>query len=183
MLCIPPFENDDFSWEDQWYLDAIRACEAWDLGVTGEGVIVGICDFGILEDHPDLENQIQDISPSGCSEERPNPPPPSTLEDVHGTLMAGIIAAEAYNDTAMCANIAGIAFGATLAEIFLWDNGVSQASIADALTDNNDCGIDIKATSFDITTTAEYEYAENVLATAMYSAATSQDARGGLGTI
>ncbi|MDQ7012796.1 MAG: S8 family serine peptidase [Planctomycetota bacterium] len=185
ILCTPPFENEDFSWMDQWYLDATRACEVWPLGdgFTGKGIIVGVCDFGILETHPDLENQIEPTAPNGCSEERPNPAPPSTQEDIHGTWMAGIIAAEAYKDTKMCGNIAGIAFGATLAEIFIFDNGVSQAILADAVTDNNDCGIHVKATSWDITTTATYKYMEDVLASALFDSATSADARGGLGTL
>lgn len=88
--------NDEF-FPDQWNIRAISAPAAWDYttGATDALSIVAILDTGIDLDHPDLignvyreaawnfydNNQdVQDISPSGS-----------------GTMVAGIIAAEANN--------------------------------------------------------------------------------------
>jgi subtilisin family serine protease len=39
-------------------VELMRAPEVWDLGITGEGVVVGIIDTGCCIDHPDIENQL-----------------------------------------------------------------------------------------------------------------------------
>lgn len=43
-----------------WHLPAIRADEAWAMGATGEGVLVGHLDTGIRYDHPDLAGRMWD---------------------------------------------------------------------------------------------------------------------------
>ncbi|WP_240643778.1 S8 family serine peptidase [Antribacter gilvus] len=41
----------------EWGLNAIRAPEAWAMGVTGEGIVVSSVDSGVQYDHPALVNQ------------------------------------------------------------------------------------------------------------------------------
>ncbi|HZW09820.1 MAG TPA: S8 family serine peptidase, partial [Phycisphaerales bacterium] len=144
------FSDPDEGLAEQWYIEAVGACGAWELGFTGRGVTVGILDYGILQDHPDLAGQVEPAGRGGCSEEEPDPLPPPSVRDWHGTNMAGIVGAGAGEPTGMCSNVVGIAFGARLAEVFLWNgSGFDDGEIADALAYRNDC-IHVKVNSYDL---------------------------------
>jgi len=140
--CTWPFdpEEKDAYFDEQWYIASIRACEVWNLGqgYTGYGVSAAVIDFGIFEGHEDLISQYN----AACSEDRPFPPPPcNTLENFHGTQMAGVFAATANNSNT---GIAGIAFGATVGEIFLYDTPWNPPETLEtemelALGFNNNC--------------------------------------------
>lgn len=69
-------------------------------GITGTGVVVAVSDSGLELTHPDLENKLFDYHKdynSGNDKYLGNPTPPSESGD-HGTSVAGIIAAEGWND-------------------------------------------------------------------------------------
>ncbi len=117
----------------------------------------------------------------GCSEPPPNPLPPLTFRDWHGTLMAGIIAAEGGNIlNPLCSNTVGIAFDSRLAEIFTWDNGFPQTEMADSVLIYNSC-IPVKAASYDITINEEFRSVDQVLRDALEDSATL--GWSGLGTV
>lgn len=74
--------------QQQWQLDFLHAAQA-NRYSTGQGVIVGLVDTGVSATHPDLVGRVlpgTDNPPSGTR----------GLKDVdgHGTLMAGLIAAD-----------------------------------------------------------------------------------------
>ncbi len=150
--CIQNYGITDIGFSRQWYIEAVRACEVWSdplLGQTGVGVTVGIVDVGILETHEDLDAQFN----WSCSESVPDPIN-SFWEDIHGTWMGSIVAAESNNliGTMSC-NMVGIAFGAKLAEVFLMD-GFTRPTEADHIRvidfcSSNDC-IDVKVHAYDM---------------------------------
>lgn len=74
----------------QWHLDAVSAAQAWPVS-RGDGVTVAVVDTGVDADHPDLAGQVLD----GYDATDPGSPPDD--ENGHGTLVAGVIAANAGN--------------------------------------------------------------------------------------
>lgn len=89
---LPPDSgNDDPFFDLQWGHVPVGAVEAWEDGVTGEGVRVAVLDTGFDLDHPDLAPNIDldssmDFTGEGLS---------YTIDDTfsHGTHVAGTIAA------------------------------------------------------------------------------------------
>ena len=73
-----------------WYLEAIRAPEAWAAGYTGDGVQILINDDGVDNTHPDLAKL--DLANS-CSVYAPCTGSDG-LSDTHGTNCAAIAAAD-----------------------------------------------------------------------------------------
>jgi len=108
--------------DQQWYLEQIQAYDAWDQTTGSNTVIVAILDSGIDLDHPDLKNNLwtnpNEIADDGLDNDGngyiddihgwdfiddDNQPEPNLYEPyineavVHGTLIAGIIAAATNN--------------------------------------------------------------------------------------
>lgn len=88
-------------------LGMIGADAAYAKGAYGDGVIVAVIDSGIDTTHTDLDFNI-----SAASVDIINPSLPITDDDGHGTLVAGVIAAE-KNGT----GTHGVAFNATILAI------------------------------------------------------------------
>lgn len=113
--------NDNF-FGDQWYLDRIGADGAWDVVTGDDDLIIAILDTGFDLDHPDLEanlwineaeipaNNLDDDGDGFIDDVAgwdfvdddavPEPEEPATPESgamTHGTLIAGLIAAETNN--------------------------------------------------------------------------------------
>lgn len=89
---LPPNSgNDDAYFDLQWGHVPIGAVEAWEAGVTGEGVRVAVLDTGFDLDHPDLAPNIDRASSKDFTGEGLS----YTLADTfsHGTHTAGTIAA------------------------------------------------------------------------------------------
>ena len=102
----PPetFDTAEFRRSDG--LDNINALPAFEAGGTGEGITVGVVDTGVDPGHVDLDANISPLSQDVVREDEPirdgDP-------DGHGTIVAGLIAAE-RNDI----GILGVAFEATI---------------------------------------------------------------------
>jgi Ca2+-binding RTX toxin-like protein/subtilisin-like proprotein convertase family protein len=92
----------------QWYLDAANV-DLLNGQITGAGVTVGIIDDGIDTAHPDLQAQL-DFSLAYDTQRNTQDGKHKSVFDAHGTAVAGIIAAEANNET----GIAGVAQDAEL---------------------------------------------------------------------
>ncbi len=130
----------------QWALDSIQAYEAWDLARAGEYVAVSNCDStsgdgspssgssaaaaafkrvtvaildnGCLASHEDLKNNIVATynAVSGSSDVTPF--------NNHGTHVAGIVAAEANNET----GVAGMSYNAGLLPIQVFSSATSAST-------------------------------------------------------
>ncbi len=128
------FTNDveaNERFENQWYLDYINASYAWDLGVYGEGVNVGVVDSGVYK-HDDLVANLleginyNDTEGTTCNTDNVYD------GDGHGTTVAGIIAAEC-NDIGHV----GIAFKSKVVPLRVINSQgkVSTSDAADAVYD------------------------------------------------
>ena len=116
----------------QWYLEEAGIFEL-DGQYTGAGITVGVVDDGIDTSHPDLQNNL-DFSLAYDTQFDTNdgkPKYPNLIglpHDNHGTLVAGIIAAEANNET----GIRGVAPDAELASTrvrWSWDQMIQALSL------------------------------------------------------
>src|SRR5262245_7013579 len=125
----------------QWYLNNtgqfggtpgvdIDVLKVWD-DYNGAGVTVGVYDDGVdtvpPDAHPDLvanwDSALQPTTNGSVNGQ------PVTLDDNHGTPVAGIIAASTNNGV----GIAGIAFGATFGTVKILNNPDTAPSEADLL--------------------------------------------------
>ncbi len=107
----------------QWYLSA-AGIDRLNGQITGAGVTVGVVDDGIDTSHPDLKNQLNSELAYDTQFNTQNGAPKYPVlvgpPDNHGTLVAGIIAAEANNET----GIVGVAPDAELVSTrvkWTWD--------------------------------------------------------------
>jgi subtilisin family serine protease len=97
----------------------VDAPEAWALTPVGQHPVIAVIDTGVDINHPDLENQLwvntaeqgglpnvdddgngfkDDVNGWDFKRNSPNVTPANTLDDSHGTHVAGIIAAEQGNN-------------------------------------------------------------------------------------
>ena len=117
----------------------INVAPAWNLGYTGEGVVVAVIDSGVQTDHPDLIDNLHPtlmLDPLDMDTD-PNPEPDffdpeqerlRVLTNAHGTAVAGLIGATADNGIGGT----GVAPGATLVPIRLIDFGQTEQAFIDA---------------------------------------------------
>jgi subtilisin family serine protease len=96
----------------------IHVVPAWNRGLTGEGVTVGVVDDAVQTGHPDWGGNISVADCWDFAGNDSDPNPPSNAEP-HGTSVAGLIAARGGNDqgvtgVAPYAKLGGIRLGATL---------------------------------------------------------------------
>lgn len=123
----------------------INVVPAWNLGYTGEGVLVAVNDTGVQGVHPDLKNNIHPTlrynAITGTNNASPNLTDPGAP---HGTAVAGLIGATANNGIGG----SGVAFGATLVPVLLIGFGTTDASIARAFNFATQNDIDITNNSW-----------------------------------
>ncbi len=117
---------------DDWGLNAINAPDAWAAGYTGQGIVVAVIDTGVNYNHADLDANIwvntDEIAGDGIDNDNNG-----FIDDVrgwdfvqsdntpmdtngHGTLVAGIIAAERNGSGAT-----GVAYGAKIMPVRVID--------------------------------------------------------------
>lgn len=53
-LVAPSIEPNDSGYSSQWHHQTINSPQAWDVTTGSHNVLVGVCDSGFDEDHPDL---------------------------------------------------------------------------------------------------------------------------------
>lgn len=153
---------------DQWHLRNtqlpnadINADGAWDLGYTGQGVVIGIVEDGFQQTHPDIAPNYNATASQGS---------PSSA-DRHATACAGIAAARGNNGV----GVAGLAYLAGISQQFLG----SSSQNASAFTFRNDLN-DVKSNSWGPFDNGWLWDITAVEIAALQQAA--EDGRGGLGT-
>jgi len=98
--------NNPAGFPGQWHLynsnnlggvniDA-RVKAAWDLNFTGSGVKIGICDDGLQTTHPDLSPNYNSADSYDFGQ-NDGVPDPVSVDDNHGTSVAGVAAAKGGN--------------------------------------------------------------------------------------
>lgn len=106
---VPPVLPDDPQFSSQWNLDMVGMPEAWYWGFAGDNVRVAVIDSGVNAEHEDLKSRVvaqENFSHSDTSVSDPSLIDPNNVADKngHGTMVAGIVAAQTGNH----AGIAGI---------------------------------------------------------------------------
>ncbi|HPA25390.1 MAG TPA: S8 family serine peptidase [bacterium] len=142
--------NDQY-YDEQWYLEKIQAPNAWNITTGTNLPIIAIIDSGVDIDHPDLKNNIwtnsKEIANNGIDDDQNGftddfygwdfvdnnnnvkptiKEPYSDIGLKHGTVVAGVVAAEGGNKE----GVAGISWHAKIMVIKALDN----AGVGDTLT-------------------------------------------------
>jgi subtilisin family serine protease len=157
----------------------INVAPAWDLGYTGEGVLVAVVDSGTQTSHPDLSPNIDPAlqlnAITGTSNANPDLTDPV---NAHGTAVAGLIAAAGNNGI----GTTGVAYNAQIVPIRLIDPlfPITDVEIANALRFASD-QVDIYNHSWGIAT-GRLAYTLTPLELFALQDAV-RDGRGGLGSI
>lgn len=137
---LPPLSD----YQPQWFLERIGAPTAWNVSGGGnEEIVVAVLDSGVDIDHPDLKESIwinkKEISGNGIDNDgngyiddthgwdfvinsndpRPKIYPTYTMSGIHhGTVVAGLIAAQGKNDQ----NVIGLSRNIKIMPIRVLDN-------------------------------------------------------------
>lgn len=170
---------------DQWHLENtgqtggkagadVNVVPVWDMGITGDGVVIGIVDDGLQYEHPDIElNYREDLSYDFNGKDKD---PSPWRYDEHGTSAAGVAAAR-DNDT--CG--AGAAYRAGLAGLRLISQENTDADEAACLSYKRD-DIHIYSNSWGPNDDGIHLEAPGELAMAAIED-NVKNGRGGLGTV
>jgi serine protease len=130
---------NDPCYDQQYALRQVEADRAWDTTCGSHDVVVSVVDQGVEYDNPDLDANFCG-DPGKDFVDNDDDPYPDTCDEAHGTQVAGLIAAETGNDTA----IAGIGQSCLLSARALDENGSGSTSdIADAIQWSADQGADV----------------------------------------
>ncbi|MFY0601834.1 MAG: S8 family serine peptidase [Cyclobacteriaceae bacterium] len=142
MLLLPDDPMAQVSGGDQYYLDKVKAYDAWDITTGRSDIIIGISDTGIDLEHEDIaskifknENEIingvdddengfiDDINGYDFGDENNNP---QSTNSYHGNRVAGIAGAATNNGI----GIAGVAYDCSISGLKVFPDGETQAFAA-----------------------------------------------------
>jgi subtilisin family serine protease len=145
---LEPIENPPANELDvlTWHVEQVNADDVWNMGYTGEGVIVAVLDTGVNYNHNDLQNQLWDggfAYPNHGYDVYHNDNDPMD-QDGHGTHVAGIVAGDgtsgfesgvAPDATIMCVKIYSDFGGSSLPDVwagldFALQNGAHHTTIS-----------------------------------------------------
>jgi len=135
------FRPNDPLFHNQWYLKAqpqgggantissLNVLPAWQQGITGEGVVIGIVDDGVDYYHPDLSPNYRADLGIDLVDGDIQPLAETSNGDLHGTSVAGIAAGRGGNGE----GITGVAPTASFTAIRLTAAYVGDAEEAEAM--------------------------------------------------
>jgi thermitase len=135
---------DDPQFPSEWHLERIQAPTAWEMSV-GSNITVAVLDTGIDPHNAELASR---LVPGWNSVSLNNDTAPT---NTHGTLIAGIVAAETNNGT----GVASVAYNARLMPIRVTNSGdgyAYESDIARGLTWAADHGALVANVGYDVTT-------------------------------
>ncbi|MCB2212437.1 S8 family peptidase [bacterium] len=132
--CLEPVETSGTPGGNQtdeiaWHVNQVGAPDVWDMGYTGEGIIVAIMDTGVNYNHVDLADHLWDGGaefPNHGYDVYSNDNDPMDYHG-HGTHVAGIVASDgtagtqagiAPDATIMCVKIMSDGGGADLSDVW-----------------------------------------------------------------
>jgi len=149
-----PFENkkhlNDPRYPLMWYLNRgdkldMNVQDAWEMGITGKGIVITILDDGIEKANPDLVANYDPEASYDVNQNDADPTPRYDLIDSnrHGTRCAGEVSASANNS--ICG--VGIAYDSRIGGVRMLDGDVTDAVEARSLSLNNQ-HIDIYSASW-----------------------------------
>ncbi|XP_076350280.1 proprotein convertase subtilisin/kexin type 4-like isoform X1 [Tachypleus tridentatus] len=146
----PDVYLNDPKWKEMWYLNRGNGLDmnvkpAWDMKVSGKGIVVTILDDGLEKDHPDIKKNYDRKASFDVNNNDEDPQPRYDLinSNRHGTRCAGEVAAVANNS--ICS--VGIAFDAGIGGVRMLDGDVTDAVEARSLSLNTQ-HIDIYSASW-----------------------------------
>ncbi len=164
-------EPDDEHYDEQWYLDQVDAPIAWDQETGSSKIVIAVLDTGVSLEHPDLEPNLwennDEIADNGKDDDGngfiddkygwdfvddDNDPNPDASADAdpdaisHGTVIAGIIGAQADNEE----GVAGVMWNVEIMAVrMLNKNGAGNSTdAADAVDYAVENGADVINLSF-----------------------------------
>eukprot|EP00092_Neocalanus_flemingeri_P033440 GFUD01036357.1.p1 GENE.GFUD01036357.1~~GFUD01036357.1.p1 ORF type:complete len:862 (-),score=191.63 GFUD01036357.1:334-2919(-) len=149
-----PYEDkkhlNDQRWPLMWYLNRgdkldMNVQDAWEMGITGKGIVITILDDGIEKANPDLVANYDPEASYDVNQNDNDPTPRYDLIDSnrHGTRCAGEVSATANNS--VCG--VGIAYDSRIGGVRMLDGDVTDAVEARSLSLNNQ-HIDIYSASW-----------------------------------
>jgi subtilisin family serine protease len=109
----PLLPNDPSFANEQWYLETLRAPDAWNISTGSQDVVVAVLDTGVDYNHPDLSSKLVEgydfTADTALAQDRIG----------HGTHIAGLAAAASDN----AVGIAGLAWNVRIAPVKVIDDG------------------------------------------------------------
>ena len=134
------YRPNDPRYDDQYADQQVDAPTAWDETLGSSDVTVAVVDQGVKYDHPDLEGNVAADSGKDFVDGDADPSPDSLSEEIHGTHVAGIAAADVDNGT----GVTGIGNSTVISGRALSEDGRGSTSdIADGIQWAADQGADV----------------------------------------
>lgn len=145
-----------------------RVCAAWNLTTGSSDVDIAILDHGFENNHPDLDNNLEN---NGYDAESGNTP--TAIWGSHGTACAGIAAAEGNNNI----GIAGVAYNCDLISISFEVLTSSAAEAGDGFLWATSNGAEVISCSWFVSQSIYSSFLEGAIDNALNTG------RGGLGCV
>lgn len=139
----------------QWNLDELNLGYAWEQGITGRGVLIGIVDSGLVVDHEDMDYDAVHLEPGRNFRDKVMDTTDTTDQQGHGSMVAGIIGATTNNGK----GIAGIAPGAKIMPLKCFGTASEETPtryVGEAIRWGTDQGCDILNLSLGVFNSTTY---------------------------